>query len=393
MSEHHSRRVSSQGRGAASIGQRGNPKGRTHRCARLTDAGPGSGGAAAGGRAPTGLTVQQVADDIGVHRTIAYRLLSHACTIPADRKGRRRQVSVSGRPCGVRSVVRQQRPTAERSDAARVADELGTTVSLLVAEGDQQVAIAVIVPSNVSYQLSFHEGSRYPLERGAAGSPCSPACPRARANVTSFPRPANRVGSSPTARSNPTPTACRAGEPRHHRLRRHASTSSPIGRMWCWAARKRSSGRRRTIRNPQLTELKGSTHGRLGQRCRRGRARKRRRWSRRRAVRSGQRCVGRRLRQGGDCRRHDRGVGRRRVGSRASTVSRRRIASRGRDGLSARAVARLHGRRPDRDVRADRPGDARLRRGAQRAAVRNRRRLSRTTSPNFPADSPAGDVR
>jgi DNA-binding IclR family transcriptional regulator len=50
-----------------------------------------------------------------------------------------------------------------------LADELGTTVSLLVAEGDQQVAIAVIVPSNVFYQLNFHEGSRYPLERGAAG--------------------------------------------------------------------------------------------------------------------------------------------------------------------------------------------------------------------------------
>ena len=42
-------------------------------------------------------------------------------------------------------------------------------MSLLVAEGDQQVAIAVIVPTHVSYQLSFHEGSRYPLDRGAAG--------------------------------------------------------------------------------------------------------------------------------------------------------------------------------------------------------------------------------
>ena len=50
-----------------------------------------------------------------------------------------------------------------------LADELGTTVSLLVAEGDQQVAVAVIVPTQVSYQLSFHEGSRYPLDRGAAG--------------------------------------------------------------------------------------------------------------------------------------------------------------------------------------------------------------------------------
>lgn len=51
-----------------------------------------------------------------------------------------------------------------------LADDLGTTVSLLVAEGDQQVAIAVIVPTLVFYQLSFHEGSRHPLERGAAGA-------------------------------------------------------------------------------------------------------------------------------------------------------------------------------------------------------------------------------
>jgi DNA-binding IclR family transcriptional regulator len=50
-----------------------------------------------------------------------------------------------------------------------LADELGCTVSLLVAEGDQQVAIAVIVPTLVFYQLSFHEGSRYPLDRGSGG--------------------------------------------------------------------------------------------------------------------------------------------------------------------------------------------------------------------------------
>ena len=55
------------------------------------------------------------------------------------------------------------------ADACGLADDLGTTVSLLVAEGDQQVAIAVIVPTHVAYQLSFHEGSRYPLDRGAAG--------------------------------------------------------------------------------------------------------------------------------------------------------------------------------------------------------------------------------
>ncbi|EUA51242.1 putative regulatory protein [Mycobacterium xenopi 3993] len=61
-----------------------------------------------------------------------------------------------------------------------LADDLGTTVSLLVAEGDQQVAIAVVVPGHVSYQLSFHEGSRYPLDRGAAGIALLASMPAAR---------------------------------------------------------------------------------------------------------------------------------------------------------------------------------------------------------------------
>lgn len=117
----------------------------------------------------TGLTVQQVADDIGVHRTIAYRLLTTLAQyrlVAKGEDGRYRsaaQLAVLG--ASFDNNVRQLCVPTLRA----LADDLGSTVSLLVAEGDQQVAIAVIVPSNVFYQLSFHEGSRYPLDRGAAG--------------------------------------------------------------------------------------------------------------------------------------------------------------------------------------------------------------------------------
>jgi DNA-binding IclR family transcriptional regulator len=116
-----------------------------------------------------GLTVQEVADSIGVHRTIAYRLLGTLAQFRLVAKGddgRYRsaaQLAVLG--ASFDNNIRQLSVPTLR----KLADELGTTVSLLVAEGDQQVAIAVIVPTNVFYQLSFHEGSRYPLERGAAG--------------------------------------------------------------------------------------------------------------------------------------------------------------------------------------------------------------------------------
>jgi DNA-binding IclR family transcriptional regulator len=116
-----------------------------------------------------GLTVQQVADDIGVHRTIAYRLLSTLAQFRMIAKGEdgryRSAAGLAVLGASFDNNVRQLSVPTLRG----LADELGTTVSLLVAEGDQQVAIAVIVPSNVFYQLSFHEGSRYPLQRGAAG--------------------------------------------------------------------------------------------------------------------------------------------------------------------------------------------------------------------------------
>jgi DNA-binding IclR family transcriptional regulator len=119
--------------------------------------------------APAGLTVTQVAQQVGVHRTIAYRLLSTLAQFRFVAKGQdgryRSAAALAVLGASFDNNLRQLALPTLRA----LADELGTTVSLLVAEGDQQVAIAVIVPTRVSYQLSFHEGSRYPLSRGAAG--------------------------------------------------------------------------------------------------------------------------------------------------------------------------------------------------------------------------------
>jgi len=119
--------------------------------------------------APGGLTVQQVADHLGAHRTIAYRLLATLSQFRYVAKGEDGRY----RPAAALAVLGSSFDNNVRQLAIptlrTLADELGSTVSLLVAEGDQQVAIAVIVPSQVYYQLSFHEGSRHPLDRGAAG--------------------------------------------------------------------------------------------------------------------------------------------------------------------------------------------------------------------------------
>ncbi|ETB10075.1 IclR family transcriptional regulator [Mycobacterium avium subsp. paratuberculosis 08-8281] len=113
--------------------------------------------------------MQQLADQVGVHRTIAYRLLTTLAEFGLVAKGEDgRYRPAAGLAVLGASFDRNVRQLCLPTLRA-LADELGTTVSLLVAEGDQQVAIAVIVPSHVAYQLSFHEGSRYALDRGAAG--------------------------------------------------------------------------------------------------------------------------------------------------------------------------------------------------------------------------------
>jgi DNA-binding IclR family transcriptional regulator len=120
--------------------------------------------------APAGLSVQQVADQVGVHRTIAYRLLTTLAAfgfVAKSQDGRYRPaagLAVLGAAFD-RNLRQLSLPILQT-----LADDLGTTVSLLVAEGDQQVAVAVIVPTQVAYQLAFHEGSRHPLSRGAAGA-------------------------------------------------------------------------------------------------------------------------------------------------------------------------------------------------------------------------------
>jgi len=118
---------------------------------------------------PGGITAQQVADHVGVHRTIAYRLLStlvqHRYIAKGDDGRYRPAAALAALGASFDNNLRQLCVPTLRT----LADDLGATVSLLVAEGEHQVAIAVIVPTLVFYQLAFHEGSREPLDRGAAG--------------------------------------------------------------------------------------------------------------------------------------------------------------------------------------------------------------------------------
>jgi DNA-binding IclR family transcriptional regulator len=50
-----------------------------------------------------------------------------------------------------------------------LAEEVGATAHLTVADGDEALAVAVVEPSWTSVHVAYRVGSRHPLERGAAG--------------------------------------------------------------------------------------------------------------------------------------------------------------------------------------------------------------------------------
>ncbi len=117
----------------------------------------------------SGATVQQVADALDVQRTVAYRLL---CTLVEHQLVSRNDSKVYRAAAGLAvlgNAFEAGVRLTSRPILQALAEELRSSVALLVAEGEEAVAVLVIVPSDVSYVLSFREGSRHPIDRGAAG--------------------------------------------------------------------------------------------------------------------------------------------------------------------------------------------------------------------------------
>lgn len=116
-----------------------------------------------------GLSIQQVAALLDVHRSIAYRLLQ---TLADFGLAARRADGVYIPGARLATLAEAYLP-ALREVAGPVmrslADRLQTTVSLFVEQDDTAVAVAMVEPDTSSHHLAFRPGMRTPLTRGAAG--------------------------------------------------------------------------------------------------------------------------------------------------------------------------------------------------------------------------------
>ena len=115
------------------------------------------------------MTITALAAEIGVNRTVVYRLVA---TLEQHGLARR---DGSGRlhvGLGVLALTRGLQPVLRElaSPVLRaLAEQIGSTAHLTVADGGEALAIAVVEPSWTDYHVAYRVGARHPLEQGAAG--------------------------------------------------------------------------------------------------------------------------------------------------------------------------------------------------------------------------------
>ena len=119
--------------------------------------------------APGGLTVSELAERLSVNRTVVYRLVTTLELHSLVRKDARGRLHVG---LGVLPLAAAVQPVLR--DLAvpvlrELAEELGCTAHLTVADGGEALALAVVEPSWTDFHVGYRVGSRHPLERGAAG--------------------------------------------------------------------------------------------------------------------------------------------------------------------------------------------------------------------------------
>lgn len=118
---------------------------------------------------PGGLTVTEAANRLGVGRAVVYRLVG-----PLTDHGMLRRDGSGRLRLGLGVLHLAQRAQPLLADAAlpalrKLAEQVGATAHLTVAEGSEGVAVAVVEPSWTSLHVAYRTGSRHPLDRGAAG--------------------------------------------------------------------------------------------------------------------------------------------------------------------------------------------------------------------------------
>ncbi len=115
------------------------------------------------------MTVTALAEALQTHRPVVYRLitaLAHQGMVQRDSEGRWRL------GLGVLHLAQRIHPLLREAAGGplrRLAEDVGATAHLTIADAGEALAVAVVEPTWTNYHVAYRVGSRHPLDRGAAG--------------------------------------------------------------------------------------------------------------------------------------------------------------------------------------------------------------------------------
>ena len=117
----------------------------------------------------SGLTVTELAERVGVNRTVVYRLVT---TLEQHGLARRDSAGRLHVGLGILALARGLQPVLREMAGPvlrALAEDIGATAHLTLADGGEALAIAVVEPSWTDFHVAYRVGARHALELGAAG--------------------------------------------------------------------------------------------------------------------------------------------------------------------------------------------------------------------------------
>lgn len=118
---------------------------------------------------PDGVSVSEAAQRLSVGRTVVYRL---AATLAAHGLLQREPGGPLRLGLGVLALARRAQPLLAETALPilrALAEDLGATAHLTVADGGEALALLVVEPSWTALHVAYRTGSRHPLSAAAGG--------------------------------------------------------------------------------------------------------------------------------------------------------------------------------------------------------------------------------